>query len=93
MTTFHGKPVTTWVDSIGTWHARVQFPDTGYGNTGELSLDRHWGSIRAAARRAIRAELEARTGLAAIAPVRLEVRNVCQAPSTMVHYWAEFAER
>lgn len=90
MTTYKGKPVTTWADGYGLWHARVEFPDTGYGNTGELSLEANWDSIRAAARRAIRDEIESRGGLST--GLRTEVRNVYQAPSTMVHYSAEFAE-
>lgn len=87
MTTYKGKQVTTWADSFGLWHARVNFPDTGYGNTGALSIERNWDSIRAAARRAIRAELIEREAthdrgarpahMAAqwLAPVRLEVES------------------
>lgn len=93
MTTYKGKPVTTWADGHGTWHARVEFPDTGYGNTGGLSIDRHWDSIRAAARRAIRTELEARAGLDALKPVRLDVEHVHQMPSSMVYTSATFIER
>lgn len=82
MTTYKGKPVTVWADGFGTWYARVDLPDTGYGNTGALSIDRNWDSIRAAARRAIRSEViereqtrtETRAQTSArLAPTRIEV--------------------
>lgn len=54
------RSVATWADGFGVWHARVIFPQHGYGNTGEHDLDRHWDSIRQLARRAIRREIVAR---------------------------------
>jgi hypothetical protein len=46
--------VTTWANSSGHWHARVDFPAAGYG-PGHLraNIDR----IRAKARRAMRREI------------------------------------
>lgn len=57
MTSYKGKPIEVTADGFGRYYARVDLPDTGYGNAGALSLDRHWDSIRAAARRAIRSYL------------------------------------
>ena len=68
-TTYKGNPVHTWADGFGNWHARVDLPDGG-----EYALGSHWSAIRAAARRAIRAELTERmSARACLAPVRIEV--------------------
>ena len=37
--TLQGKPVKVWADGHGRWYAEVTFPDTGYGNAGELGND------------------------------------------------------
>lgn len=63
--------VHAWADGFGTWHARVAFPDEGYG---PRYLDEHADRIRAKARRAIRCELQARQG-APLGTVRLEVES------------------
>lgn len=82
MTTYRGKTVKTYADGFGVWHATVAFPDSGYGNAGDLDLDRHWNAIRAAARRAIRAEILARQP-GPISPVRIEVAAQDIAPSNV----------
>jgi len=71
MTLYRGKPVTVTANGFGLYSARVDLPDTGYGNTGGLALDGHWAGIRAAARRALRAELGDQIG--AGYQLRLEV--------------------
>lgn len=83
MTTYKGKPVKTYFEG-GRWYAVVRFPDTGYGNTGELDINARWGGIRAAARRAIRVK--------APGPIRLEV-FAQDIASTNIWYGVTFRTR
>ena len=93
-TTYKGSPVHTWADGFGNWHARVDFPSHGYGNAGEYALDAHWDAIRAAARRAIRAELTERmSARVCIAPVRVEVESQGIHASSNVWHSVTFRER
>lgn len=94
MTSYKGKPVDVFTDAFGRYHATVTFPDSGYGNYGELNIERHWDSIRAAARRAIRKAIldnEVAPGTE-IAPVRIEVVKTGVYGSN-VWYSVTFAEK
>lgn len=53
------ETVNTYADSFGVWHARVTFPEPGYG---PAHLEANNDRIRAKARRAIRREIAARQG-------------------------------
>jgi hypothetical protein len=53
----YGESVSTWADGFGRWHARVTFPEPGYG---PQYLDASIARIRAKARRAIIREVLAR---------------------------------
>ena len=93
--------ITTHADGFGNWHARVEFPEHGYGNAGEHALERHWDTIRRSARRAIRREIvqrEQRRGetlaqtSARIRPVRVEVEAQGIYASSNVWYSVTFKE-
>lgn len=91
MTKYRGKPVDVFTDEFGIYHATVTFPDNEYG---ESEVRRHWGSIRAAARRAIRKailENEVAPGTE-IAPVRIEVETTIVTGNN-VWYRVTFVER
>lgn len=64
--------VTTWADSSGVWHCRIEFPSPGYGPG---HLERHHDRIRAKARRAIRTELAQRENLDPGWRCRIEVSD------------------
>ncbi len=64
------ETVTTYADGFGRWHARVQFPEPGYG---PQYLDANIDRIRAKARRAIRREMLAREFVGHDLVVRVEV--------------------
>ena len=82
------ETVTTWADSRGRWHARVDFPYPGYGD----ALAGEWDRIRAKARRAIRRELEARGEIGAGYAVRVELVRSTQHPSALTTTSVTFAE-
>jgi hypothetical protein len=68
MTTYKGKLVTVKGDPFTEMlTATVDFPDSGYGNTGDLNIERHLPSIRMAARRAILERLREELGADALA--------------------------
>lgn len=80
--------VTVWADGFGQWHAKVTFPDDGYG---PAFLAANIGRIRAKARRAIRREIAARQG-----PGRFTVRvfvKANQLDHMNVMHSITFAER
>lgn len=84
--------ITTFRDASGLWHARVDFPETGYGNYGELSIDAHWDTIRSSARRAIKRAAIQHDSASPAWRCKIEVVKVYQSPSSMVYYYAEFME-
>ncbi len=59
------EEVTTWADGFGVWHCKVSFPAPGYG---PAKMDKDAHRIRARARKAIRAEVEARAPEGVIPP-------------------------
>ena len=66
-----GETVTTWADGFGNWHAKVTFPAPGYG---PAYLEEHGARIRAKAQRAIKREIEKRSGPANWTGYRVRVQ-------------------
>lgn len=75
MHTYFGRPVTTWADGYGTWHALVEL---------RHDINHKPASIRHAARRAIRAQLKIRAPRGEALPsTRIEaVSHIKPSPGT-----------
>lgn len=83
------ETVTTWADGTGRWHARVQFPEPGYGRK---KVEREADRVRARARRAIRRELAAREKLSPGWRCRVQIVDAIVAPG-LVTRSITYAER
>lgn len=90
MDNMNATTVTTWADGFGVWHAKVSDP-RGWGNAGERDISKHWASIRARARRAIRREILGREA-GPIGPLHIEVETTSDPTGTGVIFAVTFRE-
>lgn len=81
--------VSTWADGFGRWHARVQFPEPGYGR---VQVEREADRVRARARRAIRRELAAREKLGPGWKCRVQIVDAITGPGLVMRS-ITYAER